>query len=35
VEGVERKNPAAAERGAPASTEAIAGETLRRLGYSW
>jgi hypothetical protein len=33
VEGVERKNPAAGQREAPASTEAIAGETLRRLGY--
>lgn len=33
VEGVARKHPAAGEREIPASTESIAGETLRRLGY--
>jgi hypothetical protein len=33
VEGVKRQSPGAAQREVPASTEAIAGETLRRLGY--
>lgn len=36
-EGVKRQSPKALERseGVPASTQAIAGETLRRLGYSF
>jgi len=34
-EQVRRQNPAASHREIPASTEAIAGDTLRRLGYTF
>jgi hypothetical protein len=32
---IARRTPAAKDRAVPASTEAIAGETLRRFGYEW